>query len=102
MVTKPEGGTLFSGTENSTIQCSWGRGGVPCPGAENAHERKGRVQSSGTEDVGAMCCVYGNEWSLVLLVWKRGSHKGSLWEWVGPVFPGAEDLETVQCLCRIP
>lgn len=64
---------------------------------------KEKVESSlpGTEDVGAPCCVYGKEWSLVLLVWKRGNHKVSLWEWVGPVFPGAEDLETVQCLCRI-
>lgn len=64
---------------------------------------KEKVESSlpGAEDVGAPCCVYEKEWSLVLLVWKRGNHKVSLWEWVGPVFPGAEDLETVQCLCRI-
>ena len=62
-----------------------------------------KVESSlpGTEDGGATCCVYGREWSLVLLVWKRGNCKVSLWERVGPSFPGAEDLETVQGLCRI-
>ena len=55
----PEGGTLFSGTENSTIQCSWGRGGVPCPGAENAHERKGRVQSSWCRGCGShVLCIW--------------------------------------------
>ena len=83
-----------------------GRGGVQCPGAENveaddAHEEKVESSLPGTEDGGATCCVCGKEWSLVLLVWKRGNFKVSLWEQVGPSFPGAEDLETVQGLCRI-
>lgn len=83
-----------------------GRGGVQCRGAENveaddAHEEKVESSLPGTEDGGATCCVYGREWSLVLLVWKRGNCKVSLWERVGPSFPGAEDLETVQGLCRI-
>ena len=49
---------------------------------------KEKVESSlpGAEDVGAMCYVYGKEWSLVLLAWKRGSHKCPYGNGWGPFF----------------
>ena len=76
-----------------------GRGGVQCPGAESvgaddAHGKKGRVQSPWYRGWGShvLCTWEGEESS------SSGVEEG---EWVGSSFPGAEDLETVQGLCRI-
>lgn len=92
-------GLCFLGTENNTMQCSCGKRWGPVSwsrvcGSRWCPWRKGRVQSSWYRGWGShvLCTWEGEESS------SSGVEEG---ERVGPSFPGAEDLETVQGLCRI-